>query len=868
MAFDNYQTVNFNGYTVSLSDLLQNIYDGSNGNQPSYAYGGFRNINLGRYTIMSFFQKDEEEVPEDKEIIYNYSQFTQSSNVCYLYGNSGSVTSKSTYPIDGRTAEQNIYRDVDNSFQEYIPLLKDYRNVSGKVTSHNLANYQHINGLSSVTEKYSDYVDLRFSHLQSFNATLHTITINDEPTYEEPFKVYQFSEKTSTVNLGAYVPGGDLYDEGLWSKGYKVNGNTIEYITLSFTGELGLPQTETSTSRTWNSNLLLIPTIVTQIGNQISYVRLYSFLNGNDYSSPTFQISTSKKTINISNVFDFPRGTVSNVVDSFYQTLKRDTDISKNAVVLTEVSNMIKEFGMFPASSTWRYYVFFDSDNNLWRYDNYSATQTHFVNCFNPLSRTCQVLAISGLPYISGSRPTGIPVDVSLVDETSQWISSLCVGKTENSIYTGELLWGLDALEELKKNSNIKRDGYEPVYPSGGGGGGGSTPDPGGDENVDPSKRNGDNIDLNLSNRLATFNGFLTMYNMNYQQLANFGSALMGEPLNYRGNFEKDLSEELSGTYDVSSILNYIVSVKQYPFSVATLTDTTTNGTSNVLIGTGEFGVPIGSVCRVLTSSISVLYAGGITVAPIEPYNDFRDYYNTSVTAYLPYCGTVELNPMEIIGSYLQCYYLIDFLTGECTAVLYSTYNDMSFPVAIANGIIGIDVPLSATNSGQLSAVKRMENAQLAKTTISHINNGIQTVENLASFIGNAGLGNVEGALNSAVNLLGNTMQFIDTAYSHSANPYGGNKSARSAVSSPMMPTASGATNFMLPSSAYIQIRRGTYSRPDNYPRTMGYPNSYSSRLSNVSGLTVCHNVNISGINCTAEEKQAIKSALESGVIL
>ena len=396
--------------------------------------------------------------------------------------------------------------------------------------------------------------------------------------------------------------------------------------------------------------------------------------------------------------------------------------------------------------------------------------------------------------------------------------------------------------------------------------------DPDSDKSVNPSSRNGASIGLHLNNRLGTFSGFLTMYNMNYQQLSNFGSALMGNPLNYRGNFQKDLSEELSGTYDVSSILDYIVSVKQYPFSVATLANTTTLGTSSIYIGTGEFGVPIGTACRILTSSISVVNAGSMTVNPIDPYNDFRDYYNTSVVAYLPYCGTVQLNPMEIIGSYLECYYLIDFFTGECTAVLYSTYNNMSFPVGMANGNIGVDIPLSATNSGQLSAIKRMENNQKAQTVLSYVNSGIGMVENGASIaMATQNENDVEmiaGILNGITGYARTVTDIVSTAFSNSANPYGGNKSMRSSVGTPMMGTGSGATNFMLYDSAYIQIRRGTYSRPNNYPHTMGYPNSYSATLSRVSGYTVCQNVDVSGINATVEEKSAIKQALESGVIL
>ena len=389
-------------------------------------------------------------------------------------------------------------------------------------------------------------------------------------------------------------------------------------------------------------------------------------------------------------------------------------------------------------------------------------------------------------------------------------------------------------------------------------------------DNIKPPNREGDSVDLHLNNRFGLFSGFISMYNLTESELSNFGSALLGNPLNYRGNFQKDLSTELSGTYDVSSILNYIVSVKMYPFSIATLPNTTVQATSDVFMGTGQFGVPIGTVCRKLTTSISVLDAGSLYVKPLTPYNDFRDYYNTSIVCYLPYCGTVELNPMDVMNTTLHCYYLIDFLTGDCSAILYSIgENNLNYVVAVANGNIGIDIPLSATNTGQLEAVKRMQNAQTAHTVISFVNSGIDVVQNGLDVAEK--VANKEGkraVFDSVADILNNAGSILDIAFQNEANPYGGNRTARSAVATPLMPTGSGATNFMLNTSVYLQIRRGTYSRPNNYGSTVGYPNSFSARLSSVRGLTYCNNVNVSGINCTLEEKRMIREALESGTIL
>lgn len=440
------------------------------------------------------------------------------------------------------------------------------------------------------------------------------------------------------------------------------------------------------------------------------------------------------------------------------------------------------------------------------------------------------------------------------------------LGKMDsNGITDGTFIQGSDISDSEQSNIDdiIQGTPYIPVNPT--------KHDDNDDpdrEDINPPNREGDDIPLHLDNRFGLFNGFLTMYNLTESELSNFGSALMGNPLNYRGNFEKDLSQELSGTYDVSSILNYIVSVKMYPFSVATLPNTTVLGNTNVYMGTGEFGIPIGTQCRKLTSSISVLDAGQLDVKPLTPYKDFRDYYNTTIVCYMPYCGCVELNPMDIMNTVLHCYYLIDFLTGDCSAVLYSIgANNINYPVAIANGNIGVDIPLSANNTGQLEAVKRMQNSAKAHTIVSYINAGIETAENLLS-IGSFDPQDVSDVA-GVVDIFSNAVtSFTNIWAENNANPYGANQSARSAVATPIMPMGSGATNFMLSNSVYLQIRRGTYSKPKNYARTMGYPTTFSDRLSNVHGLTYCSGVEVNGINCTQEERALIKSALEGGTIL
>lgn len=387
--------------------------------------------------------------------------------------------------------------------------------------------------------------------------------------------------------------------------------------------------------------------------------------------------------------------------------------------------------------------------------------------------------------------------------------------------------------------------------------------DPGSDVPVTPPLTEGDSIALQLSRRITAASSFITMYNITPDQLSYFGSSLWTSLADYDytdpatadvySNYFLQLSETVTGTLDISALLNYIISVRIYPFSVATLPDLTTLGTTKIYLGTGKMGISVGGTAvRLLTSTIGVVSCGSCVVAPGTPYNDFRDYYNSTVTAFLPYCGSVELNPMEVMHNTLYCYYAIDFYTGECTAYLQLDNGTHTYLVASKSGVIGVLVPITATNSGQVAARHLADNAQDSKLTWS-------AITNLFNVAANAVGGNI-GGIGSAVAgmaTLGADQQLLQA-----------DRQGRSAVLAPSLPGGTGGAAFMLPDSAYVQIRRGTYSRPSNYASSCAYPSTVSGKLSNFSGYTRCTNVLMTGLTATSEEQAAIKSLLENGVIV
>lgn len=902
-------------FNINMSDTVYETLDTSTKLNQQWntnnCYAGALYNSKGTYTKYSTMKpngvRDYSKLKVDISEIRN----TQNIRLCGFWIATTESPTRRNFSLRWSNLNQEqeaYYRDSSTSYQYYDPLTRTNRTTNPTLCPTNrISSYRQFEINKLILNPIFIFANITLSGYNYYN---------DGGIYYKDITATGYSKSWSEIKNQDKTPQGADYDDDLFTNGYKINSRDSDSISITccigclitpFYGESSHTYDEitdtyvqsvvgrifanrqifsnltSDTGHYPNNNRRCYPTIV--------YENFNSDLNSITYTTPAgisfYSADTYIPTSNMSQVSQlFDSANILYTTNSNFDALQTSITpfcmYNNQTGITTDENNPYVVFPTFYTKGTVpnnEEFVYGTQTSSVQRYllqldDTFcniasgfaSGTNNYIISMY-----TCYSIESLWTTIASFGFYVSADLETAKKAKTGKFCGQnnrLYLGEMlSNGTTTGNMIQGIDIQDSVQADmSDISETPYVPIVPE-------DETDPEREE-IKPPTREGDNISLQLNNRFGAFTGFLTMYNLTESELASFGSALLGSPLNYRGNFQKDLSQQLSGTYDVSSILNYIVSAKIYPFSVATLPNTTTQGTSNVFIGTGEFGVPIGTQCRILTSSISVLYAGSLDVRPLTPYNDFRDYYNTTIVCYMPYCGSVELNPMDIMNTVLHCYYLIDFLTGECTAILYSEgVNSLNYPVAVANGNIGIDIPLSATNSGQLSAVKKMENAQLAHTVVSFANIGLNTIGDIGNLGGEVGVAMMQdkvsaSSIMSAFRPLANdVLQFVDSAFAHSANPYGGNKSARSAVASPLMPTGSGATNFMLNDSVYLQIRRGTYSRPNNYASTMGYPTTFSKRLSEVRGLTYCTNVNVTGINCTQEEKALIKEALEGGTI-
>ena len=341
----------------------------------------------------------------------------------------------------------------------------------------------------------------------------------------------------------------------------------------------------------------------------------------------------------------------------------------------------------------------------------------------------------------------------------------------------------------------------------------------------------GDNILPPILSGIGDLTGFVTMYALKTDQLSYFGSQLWSSFTN--PDFWNSISVVLENTtsIDPANILNYIISVRLYPFDLSTVSGAVPES-PEIFFGRGLAGILVDSniAHNIYTLGKCVTRVnGGILYVP-EFYEDFRDMEPCAkMVLHVPFAGSCEINPSQVVGKYLWLSYSIDYCTGAFMAQCFVDGESlqMSYPVATLYGQLGATVQLSASNE--------MESLQC---------------------LAGATLGIASGAATGAFSSIMGTVTAASGAATSLANsralPHTTGKSA-------------GFSSFYEPRVPYIEILYDKYYVPDNYAHVHGYACNTVSKIGDLHGYTVCRNVDTTGLSCETDERLSIKRILESG---
>lgn len=368
-------------------------------------------------------------------------------------------------------------------------------------------------------------------------------------------------------------------------------------------------------------------------------------------------------------------------------------------------------------------------------------------------------------------------------------------------------------------------------------------------------------VDNNFSRPFSIANQFVTTYIMTGSQLSNLGRILWTSfnddtvTMDMLENFWANV-QTATGTWDISVILNFFISVKMFPFDIKNLiTQTALQSSDKLYIGTGKLGLDIRGNNNLYVANYVVAVADFGVVDIPETYGDYRDYINTVISVYLPYCGTIQLNPSDVIGKSIKVKYAIDINSGACTAFVILVDNNVErYNLAIARGMCGFSIPLTSTNAERVRVRLTDNMLKQGSSILSLIQSGANIGANLLS---------EEPDVKGSINSLFGVGQGIINLSRLNNNEFG-----QSGVFCNFIGGGTDFTDLACPSTAYVQIKRGIYSKPMHYKSTVGYPSNAKQygKLNEFSGYVECVNVSTENMHCSEEEKSIIKGLLESGV--
>ena len=379
----------------------------------------------------------------------------------------------------------------------------------------------------------------------------------------------------------------------------------------------------------------------------------------------------------------------------------------------------------------------------------------------------------------------------------------------------------------------------------------------------DDAEHGGDDIEPTPVTGLGGTFGFTTQYAMRGNQLEQLGSALWaGFDRNnpdidaFIQNFVYSVDPD-TGSVNMADIMEFFISLRAYPMPLGNLTSITSVGTDFYIgSGTAPLRLPNGTTpftenLHTADSYIEPVNAGTVSV-PFW-FGDYRDY-KTEITLYLPYCGTAELNPADVMGCTLDCTYVVDLSTGSCTAYVWTTtWENRRYPVAILPGQLGVDIPITATNAGRVGA-------RLLGDRINFAENIMSVLKNTATGIGAVTSGNIGTGIRATMSA------FIDPAIQEQKQLAG--MADRGAIAAPMLSGGRGLAAFRNPATAYVQVRSPYYAVPEKYADTVGDPAATRVQIRDCHGFNQFVNVDVSGITTDAADQAEIRRALENGIYI
>lgn len=231
-----------------------------------------------------------------------------------------------------------------------------------------------------------------------------------------------------------------------------------------------------------------------------------------------------------------------------------------------------------------------------------------------------------------------------------------------------------------------------------------------------------------------------------------------------------------------------------------------------------------------LTNQYKIIDCGSLNMN--EYWGNALDYSPYSkAEIFLPYIGVKEIDINDVMACTLNLQYIVDFLTGTCTAQLQcvkAQHMDFSAPLYHWQGNMMSQIPTNGADFGQFITA-------ITSTLVS---------AGLTVATGGSGAVIAAGVAGGALNM----------ANAHPRIEKGGT-----------IAMIAGAMDSQTP---YIILTRPIQSKPANFEGFKGWPSNITAEIGSLTGYTEIEYIHVEIDSATDEEKSEIERLLKEGVII
>ena len=332
----------------------------------------------------------------------------------------------------------------------------------------------------------------------------------------------------------------------------------------------------------------------------------------------------------------------------------------------------------------------------------------------------------------------------------------------------------------------------------------------------------------------------------------------------YLNNVSANISSDYESTtkFLTNNPIDVICGLMYYPFDIIDHYSGELTAADNIVLGNVTTNVQ----AQHLNKAIVEYDAGSTIYYPPDGLNDFRSYKPySSAELYIPYCGSISIDPTDYIGHNIAVKYLIDLQSGSCIALVYRD----NMVLTSITGQIGVSVPLTGIQTATLQAAQQRADSAQKAAQMQAVGGAISGVATAAAVIAAVPTGGTSLAAVAALGTAGSLMtagmsgldkqQDIQYQLEHQQTPY------------KTVGTASAVTSMGNEQRCRLIIKRPVMLdnyQPDIYAHDIGFACCITAPLSGFTGYTKISNADVSGIPCTSAERAAIISALQAGVYL